>query len=154
MPAITYRLATQSDIPAMSGIRALEWETEGYWQKRIAAYLSGELNPQKALKPRIAFVAEENGKIIGFNAGHLTQRYGCDGELEWINVVAEHRGSGAASGLLRILATWFVEQKAFKVCVNAAPDNLPAVRFYQKHGAGQLNEYFLVWNDIRNAIPG
>jgi hypothetical protein len=36
--------------------------------------------------PRVSYVAFEQGLIVGFIAGHLTRRYGCDGELEWINV--------------------------------------------------------------------
>ena len=90
----------------MAQVRAAEWETEQYWRNRIAAYLACKLHPQHAQKPRIGYVAYENDSLVGFIVGHLTRRYSCDGELEWINVIPERRGSGIASELLRLLAAW------------------------------------------------
>jgi ribosomal protein S18 acetylase RimI-like enzyme len=69
--------------------------------------------------------------------------------LEWINVIPERRGAGVASELLRLLAGWFVEQKAFRVCVDVEPSNTVARAFYTRHGAETLNPHWLVWNDIR-----
>ena len=152
MPPISCRLTEPSDIPGMASIRAQEWGTEEYWTDRISRYLAGELHPQKALDPRISFVALEDSVVIGFVAGHRTRRYDCEGELEWINVLPGHRGRGVAADLLRLLAGWFAEQGAFKVCVNVAPDNIAASRFYRRHGAVELNEYFLVWKDIRAVL--
>lgn len=146
--SIAYRLIERSDIPGLARIRAAEWGSEDYWITRITGYLDGVVNPQKALAPRVIYIAEQAGVIIGFIAGHLTQRYNCDGELEWINVAPESRGSAVASKLFRLLAAWFVEQKAARICTNCAPDNAPALRFYTKHGAKPLNEHFLVWDDI------
>jgi ribosomal protein S18 acetylase RimI-like enzyme len=148
MPALRYRQVERPDLPALARIRAAEWETEAYWQTRISRYLDCELHPQHALLPRIIYVASEVNSIVGFIGGHLTRRHGCDGELEWINVIPERRGSGAASGLLRLLAAWFVEQKALRVCVDVDPANAAAQRFYRKHGAETLNEHWLVWNNI------
>ena len=133
----------------MARIRAAEWGDEDYWRIRIQGYMRGEHHPQKALKPRISYVALQNSSVIGFIAGHLTRRYDCDGELEWINVVPGHRNGGIASALLRLLAAWFAGQNAVKICVDADPDNLAARNFYIKHGATELNKHWLVWNDIR-----
>jgi len=132
----------------MARIRAREWGSFDYWTNRITGYLAGEVNPQRALPPRIGYVAEEQGSVVGFIAGHLTQRHGCDGELEWINVVPERRGAGIASQLLRRLAGWFVEQKAVRICVDVEPSNAVARAFYTRHGAETLNPHWLVWNDI------
>src|SRR5580693_5117995 len=148
MPAVHYRQIERSDIPAMARIRAAEWESETYWNDRISRYLDCELHPQHALMTRVIYVASEGDSLVGFIAGHLTRRHKCDGELEWINVIPERRGSGAASGLLRLLAAWFVEQKALRICVNVDPANTAAQRFYRKHGAETLNEHWLVWNNI------
>ena len=82
----------------------------------------------------------------GFIAGHLTRRFSCDGELEWIDVVRERRRSGIASELLRVLAAWFVEREALRVCVD--PGNAVARFFYARHGAEALNQHWLVWSDI------
>jgi ribosomal protein S18 acetylase RimI-like enzyme len=86
---------------------------------------------------------------VGFIAGHLTRRYACDGELEWINVVSDRRGSEIASELLRLLAAWFARHEAFRICVDVDPANTIARRFYTRHGAQSLNDHWLVWNDIK-----
>ena len=152
MPALHYRQVEASDIPALARIRAADWGSEEYWTARISGYLNGELHPQKALAPRVMYVALDVDSILGFIAGHLTRRYGCDGELEWVNVVPERRGTGISSELLRLLAAWFVEQKARKVCVDVDPANPVARKFYARHGAVTLNPHWMVWNDIGEVL--
>ena len=143
-----YRQADESDIAAMSALRAMEWGDEEYWRKRIVGYMRCELNPQQALKARIMYIACQDRLITGFIAGHLTRRYGCHGELEWINVTTACRKAGIASKLFSILAAWFVTQQAFKICVDVDPENAIARNFYMKHGAEELNKHWLFWNDI------
>lgn len=152
MAILKFREAQLSDIPAMARIRAAEWETEEYWNRRIRAYMAGELDPKFALKPRVNYVCCEGDLLAGFIAGHLTTRHDCQGELEWINVVREKRGSGAASGLLRVLAKWFVAQNALRICVDVEPSNTIARRFYARHGAEDLKPHWMVWNNIRVAL--
>lgn len=149
MDTVHYRLATNSDVPAMARIRAAAWETEEYWRVRISQYLDGELHPQQARGPRVSHAALEGDLLVGFIAGHLTRRFACDGELEWINVIPERRGTAVASELLRLLAAWFIEKKASRICVDVEPANTVARRFYLRHGAQKLNEHWLVWNDIK-----
>jgi GNAT superfamily N-acetyltransferase len=148
MRAVACREANQSDIPAMACIRAAEWESEVYWNGRISSYLEGKTHPNHALRSRVIYVALDQGAMVGFIAGHLTRRYGCDGELQWIDVIRERRRSGIASQLLRCLAAWFVEQKASRICVDVDPANTVGRAFYANHGAGILNRHWLVWNDI------
>ena len=148
MSAVRYKKVESQDIPALARIRAEEWETEAYWKLRIANYLDCKLHPQQALRPRVIYVASEGDSVLGFIAGHLTRRLSCDGELEWINVIPDRRGSGIGSELLRLLAAWFVEQKASRICVDVDPANTTARRFYTRHGAETLNEHWLVWSDI------
>jgi ribosomal protein S18 acetylase RimI-like enzyme len=152
--SIHYRQATPEDVPALARIRAAEWESEEYWQRRIADYMSGSANPQHASPPRIVYLAEQNDVVVGFIAGHLTQRFRCDGELEWINVTKEKRGSAIASGLLQLVAKWFEGQGALRVCVDVTPDNVAARSFYRRHGAVGLNPHWLQWLDIRIAASG
>lgn len=109
---ITVRPAEASDIPPVAAIRAKEWETESYWTNRIRQYLSGDRSPQQALAARVVFVAADGVDIVGFVAGHLTRRFGCVGELEWINVAQERRGEGIAGKLMAAIAEWFAEQGA------------------------------------------
>jgi GNAT superfamily N-acetyltransferase len=148
-----YRQADKSDVPTMARIRAAEWETEEYWKRRISGYMDRESHPQQALLPRVIYVALDGDSVVGLVAGHLTRRHACDGELEWIDVVAGHRRSGVASELLRLLAQWFVGQKAIRVCVDVDPANTVARRFYARHGAESLNPHWLVWNDINIVLP-
>src|SRR5271168_3280036 len=149
---MNYRLALDSDVPAMARIRAANWETEDYWRVRISSYLAGELHPREALSARVIYVATEADSLAGFIAGHLTRRYKSNAEIEWIDVIPEQRRSGEASKLLRHLAAWFVEQKATRVCIDVQPGNITARRFYAKHGAEKLNEHWMVWNDIKNVL--
>jgi len=80
-----------ADVRRLARLRAAVWGTEQYWHDRIGGYMRGELHPQQALAPRVVLVAEGGEDIVGFIAGHLTRRFGCDGELEWLDVVAECR---------------------------------------------------------------
>jgi ribosomal protein S18 acetylase RimI-like enzyme len=153
MPTVHYREAEKPDIPAMARMRAGEWETEEYWRVRMSRYLKCELHPRHALMPRVIYVALEGDALMGFIGGHLTRRYACDGELEWINVIPERRGSEIASELLRLLAAWFTEHGALRICVDVDPANTIARRFYRRHGAQSLNDHWLVWNNI-NAVLG
>lgn len=144
---VHYRQAEKSDVLAMARIRETDWGTEEYWIRRISEYMDCELHPQKALMPRVLYVALAGDSMVGFIAGHLTRRFGCDGELEWINVVPEHRGTGVSAELLRLLAAWFAGQNAARICVD--PGNPAARRFYARHGAGELNQHWMVWDDIK-----
>ena len=146
--AVEYREAVLADVEELARIRATEWGTEPYWRDRISGYMRGELHPQHALAPRVVFVAAQGVVIVGFIAGHLTRRFGCDGELEWINVIAARQRTGVAGELLRLLATWFADRQARRVCVDVDPQNGPARAFYRRHGAEHLNPHWLVWPDI------
>lgn len=143
---IHYREVTPDDIAELAKIRAAEWESEEYWIRRISGYLNCELHPQHALLPRIIYVATDADKIVGFIAGHLSRRFECDGELEWINVIHNYRRRGIAEGLLKQLASWFIKNHAFKICVNGSGP------FYSNHGAKELNTHWMIWDDIRQLI--
>jgi ribosomal protein S18 acetylase RimI-like enzyme len=147
-----YRKADGADMTAMAQIRAADWSTVEHWRMRIAGYMNGELHPQQALMPRVVFVAIEEDVVTGFIAGHLTQRYECDGELQWINVSPEHRRNGVASELLRMLAAWFIKHKAKRICVDVDPANSTARSFCMRHGAEIFNKHWLVWNDVKAVL--
>jgi GNAT superfamily N-acetyltransferase len=142
------RPAEPRDIPAMAVLRSYHWETAAFWEPRVQHYLFGEHSPQKALPQRAAFVAEEDSAVIGFVAGHLTRRYQCDGELQWINMAPNHRGRGIAGSLLVNMAQWFAQQNARRICVDVVPENTVARRFYSAHGAIPLNPHWMVWEDF------
>jgi ribosomal protein S18 acetylase RimI-like enzyme len=149
---VLYRPATLLDVSAMAQIRSEHWGHAPDWEHRIASYLSGEHHPRHALLPRVMIVAEQNDEVIGFIAGHLTRRYHCDGELQWINVSPDHRGQGVATDLLRELADWFASNNAHKICVDVQPRNADARAFYTRHGAEPLNNHWLMWPDIARVM--
>jgi GNAT superfamily N-acetyltransferase len=146
---ITLRPGELADIPLMAAIRAQEWGTERFWTDRIGLYLSGKHSPQQALPARAAFVAMDGTKLVGFVAGHRTRRHGCDGELQWVNVVEEKRGRGIADGMMAKIGTWFVEQNALRVCVNVDLGNIAARKLYTRYGAQPLNAHWMIWEDAR-----
>ena len=147
-----YRKAEEADIAGMARIRAEERGTQDYWAARISGYIACAVHPQQALMPRVCYVSVEQKTVAGFIAGHLTHRYGCAGELQWINVSREFRRDGVASKLLLRLAEWFSEQNALKVCVNVDPADTAASRFYLRHGAERLNMHWLLWQDMSRLL--
>ena len=146
MRTVIYREAVPADIPALARIRAAEWESEQYWTRRITGYMEGRLHPQKALAERVVFVAVEHDAVVGFIAGHRTRRFECDGELEWIDVIRERRRQGIGSEMVRVLARWFLEQRAKRICVD--PGNPSARRFYAQLSGENLNQHWMFWPDI------
>lgn len=145
-----YRRARHSDIAAMAAIRAGDWGTEEYWNERILQYLTHKLHPREALRLRVSFVCVEDDIVVGLIAGHLTRRFDCDGELEWISVRPGYRSRGIASELLFRLAKWFLAHRAQRICVDVEPSNQEARRFYARHGAEDLKPHWMVWKDIRS----
>ena len=143
--AITFRPARVADIPALAAIRAAEWETETYWTRRIGAYL-----PQEGQSDRTILVAEDGTALVGFVAGHRTRRYGCDGELEWINVGRESQGRGIGAMLVREIGAWFVQHGARRICVDVEPGNAVARRLYARCGAKPFKPSWMIWEDSRD----
>jgi GNAT superfamily N-acetyltransferase len=153
LSSVVYRPAERNDIPALAGIRAADWGTIDFWTSRLATYLDGIYNPLHSLAPRVIYTAMMESRPIGLIAGHLTQRYDCEGELQWISVAAEHRGLGIASRLLHSMAGWFAENNAARVCVNCDTDDQHVTTFFSRHGAVPLNRNWLMWYDIRMHAP-
>jgi len=140
---VQYRRAELADVPRLIG---LPRPGEAGGDHRMRQYLAGEHHPQQALAERVLWMAETGVDAIGYAAGHLTRRYGCEGELQWLYVAPQHRRAGVGSQLLVLLADWFVAQHAHRVCVDVGDD--AARPFYRRHGAVELNRHWMVWQDI------
>ena len=89
MPVL-YREATVADVPAMARSR-LGDAAAGRADERMAAYLERKHHPQQALEPRVAYVALDADTVVGYIAGHLTRRFGCDGEVQYLFVAPSRR---------------------------------------------------------------
>src|SRR5206468_3809756 len=96
------------------------------------------------------WLAHDDAALVGYIVGHLTRRYDCDGELQWIYVVAELRRTQVAAELLQHLAQWFIEHGAKRVCVNAGDGR--ARSFYTRSGAVALNDDWMVWENIGTVL--
>lgn len=147
--AVTIRRAEERDVPAIAAIRAEAWETQAFWEPRVAAYLAGAIAARQAVPVSAVFVAEVEGVVAGVASGHRTKRHGCQGELQWMNVARAQQGLGIAGKLLASMATWFAEQDALRVCVDVEPKNAVARAFYAKSGAVDLKPSWMVWEDMR-----
>jgi len=152
-PAVYYREATVADIPAIARSRADDLEA-GPADARMAAYLRGKHHPQLALPPRVIYVAWQGDAVAGYVGGHLTRRFECDGELQYLYVAPAMRRMGIATGLLRRLACWFAGRGAAKICVNVNVESPGAEPFYARHGAVALRPYWMVWHDVRPMCGG
>jgi GNAT superfamily N-acetyltransferase len=143
--SITYRKALLTDVPAMAALPE-PGDAGGDPPDRMLSYLAGQSHPRHALPPRAMWVAESGGAIAGYAAGHLTRRFDCQGELQWIYVAREYRRSHVGTELFLLVAKWFVELNALRVCVDVGDD--AARPFYRQLGAVDLNKHWMVWNDI------
>ena len=148
---VTYRQATLADVPGIMRSRSADPEW-GPADPRTAAYLAGKHHPQHALPLRVAFVALEGPSVVGYITGHLTKRYDCEGELQSLWVAIDYRRGGIATALFRLLARWFVDNQARRICVDVLPDNSVARSLYRRHGALDLNPHWLVWTDIDGKV--
>lgn len=152
MSELRIRPAVNDDVSAMAALRAQAEKTQAFWQARIRMYMSGAHMPQHALAPREVFVAEIDARVVGLVAGHLTRRFDCQGELEWIDVASAWRRRGIAERLLRRQATWMRDHGAARVCVNVAEDNTIARHLYARYGAVPLEPHWMVWPDVAEVI--
>lgn len=152
MSRIRYREGSATDVTEMAQIRAEGGWTGGASAEWMARYLAGTHHPQRARAARRVYVADDGRRIVGFVAGHLTDRFDCDGELQWLYVIPARRGGEIASELLRHLAEWFLENQAQRICVNVDSENRIARRFYERRGARALNQHWLVWDDVAQAL--
>lgn len=96
IPGIQFREATIADVAAMALCR-LSDPTADPADPRMAAYFEREHHPQKALRPRIGFLAIANREVIGYIAGHRTTRHGCAGEIQYLYVTPDYRRRGIAT---------------------------------------------------------
>jgi GNAT superfamily N-acetyltransferase len=144
---VEIRRATVADVPEMAESRSGD-PVAGPADSRMAAYLDGRHHPQQALAPRVAYLATVSEKVVGYVAGHLSHRYGCEGEVQYLYVAPAHRRAGVASALLRELAQWFVLQGVARICVDVNAESPGGAPFYAHHGARRLRPHWLSWPDI------
>ncbi len=154
------RDAVQSDLDAITRVQARTMVASEYYDNsldeeleyhhlhpRVVGYFGGTHNPSYSLPERTVLVAEHEGQIIGFVAGHRSTRMGCSAELQWMFVLPQWQRKGIGASLLRHVRQWFKVHGSTKVIVDAPPQN-PYRAFYLNHGAALFDEYWLYWENI------
>ncbi len=144
LPKIVILPARSEDVPNLASLRG----GGELIQQRIQGYIEGTYSPSFALEARAVFIAKVDREFAGYIAGHRTTRHQCQGELQWLNAAEKYRGKGVADALLKGMFEWFLTQEIRSVCVNVAPQNEVAIKFYKRHGASELNEHWLIWTDV------
>jgi len=148
LAGLQFREAQPADVQEMAQCHAADPDADPA-DTRMAAYFAGRHHPQHALPARIGFVASINDEVVGYIAGHLTTRHGCNGELQYLFVSPDTRRRGIATELLRLLAGWFQAQASQRICVALAGDSPPQARpFYESVGAVPLQKNWYWWPDI------
>jgi GNAT superfamily N-acetyltransferase len=140
-----------ADIDGLVRCRALDAEASRA-DPRIRAYFEGQHHPRQARAPRVGYVALDSGEIAGYIAGHATERFGCDAEVQYLFVAPAWRRHGVASRLLATLADWFVSHAYRRVCVNVDRESPAALPFYESRGAHLISEHWCIWDDI-SVVP-
>ncbi|MFZ4507854.1 MAG: GNAT family N-acetyltransferase, partial [Fimbriimonas sp.] len=106
MKDLKIRAATPNDIKDLASLRGGGERLE----KTMLAYLQGDYFPSHAMNLRLVLVGTLDGEFAGYTAGHETDRFGCQGELQWLNVKPEFQRQGVGRELVTTLLTWFIEQ--------------------------------------------
>ncbi|MDE1156261.1 MAG: GNAT family N-acetyltransferase [Acidobacteriaceae bacterium] len=150
MLKIAIEEANLNDLPAMSRLRAEDWGSANEWEPRVTAYMIHQQTPPYGLEPRTVLVAvdTEENEVIGMAAGHLSNRFGCQGEIHWLDVDSKHRGKRVGEQLVRGLFSWFSQQGAHKVCVTVTPTNDAARTLYARFAAEPMGTHWLIFPDV------
>lgn len=121
---ITFRRATQDDIPAMSGIRLAVKENVLSNPGRITAQMYQDYLDRSGC----GWVAEIDGEVVGFSYADKS-----DASIWALFVLPEHEGRGAGKGLLKLAVDWLFKLGNETVKLGTAADTR-ADRFYARQG--------------------
>ncbi|MBN2111583.1 GNAT family N-acetyltransferase [Candidatus Woesearchaeota archaeon] len=115
-------------------------QDRSYWKNRIP----GDIKKLIRKKDNDFFVAEENGKMIGFIELAMAKRESVFkikryGHIELLYVKPEHRGKGYSKLLLNKAVRWFKSKKAEYVTVSTHALDKGANSFWKKQGFSEYN---------------
>ena len=168
---VSIRIAEVRDATAIAHVHVQSWLTtyEGIVPKEYLASLNEAdrvpLWQEWLIRDISIFVAEVEGKIVGFAGGGPIREplAAYDAELYTIYLLKEVQGRGIGKALLSAVAEALVGRDHTSMLVWVLEQN-PGVRFYVKMGAQRLmskqieiggislTELALVWPDLRRSI--
>lgn len=96
------------------------------------------------------FVAERNGDVIGFSAGHMLEepKFGIDAELSAIYLRNDAQRIGIGRRLVRMVADAHQAMGATGLLVWVLAENKAARAFYEQLGAELLIEQSFTWDAL------
>lgn len=127
-----------------NGAEAIDYSTRKHWWH---TYFNGR-SPASAKPERIVYKAVTDGKIVGYIAGHLTNRFDKDAEIQSFYVLKDEQRQGIGSKLFENLLNWLVTKKATSLCVGIGSEN-PYRAFYIRYGGEYLNPHWIYWDNIK-----
>jgi ribosomal protein S18 acetylase RimI-like enzyme len=92
----------------------------------------------------LCLVAEAGEKILGFALGTTVKKRNSPwkyGYLVWLGVRRDIQQGGVGSGLFKEIRHRMKEQGVRMMIIDTSADNLPALRFFQKQGFGDIQDH-------------
>jgi len=79
-------------------------------------------------------VAVDDGEVVGFVQSYLVERREPVGELDWLHVHPDHRGSGIGSALLERVESALRSAEVDRIEARVLVDNEAGTEFYEREG--------------------
>lgn len=92
----------------------------------------------------LCLVAEAGGKILGFALGTTVKKHNSSwkyGYLIWLGVRRDIQKGQIGSRLFKEIKRRMKDQGVRMIIIDTSADNQPAIRFFEKHGFGQIQEH-------------
>jgi GNAT superfamily N-acetyltransferase len=158
---LALRQATADDVDTIVGILIASKEASfpdttddhdrdrAFWTSRWRGYLTRGSAAQQSLGDGWVFLADADGRAVGYIAYHHTRRHGADAELQNIYVLKDAQRQGVGTRLLAVIAHRLRADGSRTMCVGY-DTNSPYTRFYFKHGAAEISPGapWAMWRDI------
>ncbi|MGQ9507084.1 MAG: GNAT family N-acetyltransferase [Candidatus Bathycorpusculaceae bacterium] len=123
---INVRMATLKDL---NSVLELERKNAQQTKEDLQALFRSD-NPNEKC---CFFVAEHEGKIVGYSRMHL-YRWNNSAYITTVLVDAEHRRKGIGTHLLKFMENFARQRKARVLMFDTSTDNAPALQLYFKNG--------------------
>jgi len=143
---VTIRFATDTDLPAVAAAYAWLFAPPGStppaWDESVAV---ARLDAVAADEDSDVFVAEEDGRIVGFSTVYLDIRSVRFGRRCWIEDLAvdpDHRSRGVGAGLMDAAENWARARGATHLELDSGDARERAHRFYESRDPSWTSRCF------------
>ena len=120
-----------------------------FWTRRWRGYIKYGSGARQSRGDGWVFLAEAEGRPIGYVAYHHTNRHGTDAELQNIYILKEWQRRGIGAHLLGAVAHRLHADGSRSMCVGDDSDS-PYKQFYFKYGAVETEPGgpWSIWPDL------